>query len=539
MAVAAGAQSPVRYAPRWLVPLVFGLLLVLGAGLVPDYGVSWDEPVDRANGLVSLRYVAGLVAPEWAANQLLLQSAPPLAGYVDNDHGVLFEVPLALLDVLRPGTDPRTYYLLRHFGTWLVCLGGLGALYGLARRRFRNQYLALLTAGLFVLSPRMFAESFYNAKDLVFLAAFTLGIYTLSRLLARPTAGRALVHALATAAAIDIRILGLLLVPFTLGLLALEASWPTQPVGRGRLAVLAGGYLLLAAATTVLGWPYLWEAPLTNLLAAFGQMQRFRWDGPVWYLGRAESSLRLPWHYAPVWLLITTPVAYSLAGLAGLLALAGRLLRHPKRLLSTAAGRLDLLFGGWLLGPFVLVIGLQSVIYDGWRHLYFTYPALLLLAVGAGRQLWAWARAQSRWRPVVAALGLLAALEAVVTAGRMVAMHPQQQVYFSFLPAQVVEQQFERDYWGLAYRQGLEWLLRHQPTGRIAVDVSHLPPFENNLALLPAADRARFVFAPEEPGHYYITGFRFRPVHLTPEMGRLLHTVRADGVTVLVVCQTR
>ncbi|RSK37512.1 ArnT family glycosyltransferase [Hymenobacter metallilatus] len=537
---AAAIAPAIRRAPRWVVWAFFGGLLVLGRVLVTDYGVSWDEPVDHRNGLVSLRYVAGLVAPEWAARQPLLREVPLLQGYPDNDHGVLFELPLALYDVLRSGTEPREYYMARHFCTFLVCLGGVWALYRLARRRFRNEYAALLTAGLLVLSPRLFAESFYNAKDLVFLAAFTLSMLTLARLLARPTAARALLHGLATGLAIDIRILGSMLVPLTLGLLLLEGWAPTAPGSRWG-GVLRAGLLYLAGtvAVGIAGWPYLWEAPIHHFLAAFRSMGHFRWDEPVLYWGATVSARNLPWHYIPVWLLLTTPVAYSGAALAGLLAVGARLLRQPLHLLRTYEGRLDILFGVWLLGPIVLVIGLHSVVYDGWRHLYFVYPALLLLAVGAGLELGQRRHASQRWRAMFWVVAVVAGLEALLTAGRMVRMHPNQQVYFSFLPAGQVAQLFERDYWGLAYRQGLEYLVRRQPTGIINVDVSHVPPFENNRALLPAPDRARLRFNPEAPNRYFLMGYRRFAGQLWPEMGEEVYVVKADGLPILSVCRVR
>jgi hypothetical protein len=101
---------PIRRVPRYVVGLFFGVLLALGAALVADYGISWDEPNDRQNGLVNLRYVADQLAPGWASQHPALRGQPPLAGYHGNDHGVLFELPLAWLDVLRPTpTDARPY----------------------------------------------------------------------------------------------------------------------------------------------------------------------------------------------------------------------------------------------------------------------------------------------------------------------------------------------------------------------------------------------------------------------------------------------
>ncbi|WP_157541624.1 hypothetical protein [Hymenobacter aerophilus] len=516
---------------RFGVRAFFGLLLVLGGLLVSDYGVSWDEPTDQLNGLVSLRYVADVVQGH---------EPYPVEKYRDSDHGVLFELPMTL--VARYGLGlvgeqvSRNYYLVRHGLTFLLVVGGLGALYGLARLRLRRRALALLPVVLFVLSPRLFAESFYNAKDLLFLAAFTLGMFTLARLVQRPTLGRALLHGLATAAATDIRLLGLLLVPFTLVLLLLEVLLPTRPGAQPQqVAAVVGAYLVGAAVATVAGWPYLWGNPLPRLLAAFQRMGHFPWQGEVLYWGKLEVAQHLPWHYGTVWLLITTPVAYWVAAAVGLVLAAIRFRRRPLAQLRTLDGRLDLLFCGWLLLPFLLVISMQSVLYDGWRHLYFVYPALLLLAVSAGRQLWQQGR-ESRWgRPLLLGLGLLAGLEMGLTAVRMVCMHPQQQVYFSFLTNQQVERNFERDYWGLAYRQGLEYLVRRHPTGPIYVAVAEGQSFLNNLVWLSPADQQRIHLTAPGPGRYYLFGYRAWAGPPPPTLGRTVYQVQADGLPILSV----
>ena len=502
-------DSPIRRVPRSVKWLFFGGLLLLGALVFSDYGTSWDEPVDRQNGLVSLRYVAELVAPGWAANQAALQQAPPLLDYYDNDHGVLFELPLALLDVLRPGTDPRPYYLLRHAAVFLVSLGGVWALFRLGALRFRDERLGLLAAGLFVLSPRFFGESFYNGKDLVFVAAFTLGCYTLAWLLERPSGRRALVHGLATAAAVDIRILGLLLVPFTFTLLGWQFWSTAEPRARRarRQAALVYGPAL--AVFVVIGWPYLWAHPIRHLQGAFLSMSHYSWDASVLYWGQMIPAKDLPWHYPLVWISITTPVAYQVAALLGLGVVTATLLRQPWAALRTTAGQLDLLVAGWLVVPLGLVIFFHSTIYDGWRHLYFIYPALLLLAVRGGRAVAQFGQRGTGWRALALSLGALAGAEAVLTAGRMVAMHPNQQVYFSYLPRRQAEVLFERDYWGLSMRQGLEYLVAHQPKGRLHVYVDHTVLFDNNKVWLSPADQARLVLGEDSVrGRYFLADYR-------------------------------
>ncbi|MGI4873143.1 MAG: hypothetical protein ACRYFX_18440 [Janthinobacterium lividum] len=526
--------SSIRRVPRSVVALFFGSWLVLGGLLFADYGVSWDEHTDRANGLVSLRYVASLVAPGWAARQPLLQAAPDIKDYLDNDHGVLLEVPLALFDVLRGDcSDPRPYYLLRHALVFLLSLGGGWALFRLGALRFRDERLGLLAAGLLLLSPRLFAESCYNAKDVTFMAAFTLGAYTLARLLAHPTGRRALVHGLVTAAATDIRVLGVLLGPLTLGLLGLRWWATTAPPVRRELVRAGLGYGLVMAAGVIVGWPYLWQNPVRHLAIALLSMGHFRWGGPILYAGHIISATKVPWHYIPVWLSITTPVAYQVAALLGVGIAAAGLLRRARW--RTPAGHLDLLLLAWLGLPLALVIGLHSVLYDGWRHLYFVYPALLLLAVRGGLAVVRLARRGPGWHRLALGLGLLAAAEAVGTAVRMARMHPFEQTYFSYLPRPLAERLFERDYWGLAYRQGLEYLIRQQPTGPVLLQAVENQPLENNLIWLPLADQRRVVPTAHARPRYVLTTYRHTPAPASDSLGREVYAIRADGVKILSV----
>jgi hypothetical protein len=511
------------------------LLLLLGGFVFADYGVSWDEAADRTNGQVSLRYAAELLTPGWAARHPVLQQAPLIQNSYDNDHGVLFEFPLAWLDVVRPGTDLRTSFLLRHAAVFLVSLGGIWALFRLATLRFRDERLGLLAAALLVLSPRFFAESFYNGKDLTFVAAFTLGIYTLALLLERPSWRRAAVHGLVTAAAVDIRVLGLLLVPFTFTLLGLRywhaPTWPAR-----RPLVWAGlVYGLTAVVAVIACWPFLWANPVRHLAIAYYSLSHYAWRGSVLYLGHVLPAKTIPWHYALVWMSITTPLAYQVAALVGLAVAAWSLGRQPWHALRTFNGQLDLLLAGWLVLPLALVMVLHSVIYDGWRHLYFVYPALLLFAIQGGLAIAKLGQRHSGWRKLALGLGLVAGAEAVLTVVRMVRMHPHQQVYFSYLTTSQAERLFERDYWAVAYRQGLEHLVALQPQGTILLDAAQISPLESNVVWLTPADRARVVQTARGAGHYFITSYRSISGAYPDTLGQEVFAVRADGLKILSI----
>jgi len=524
---------------RWLPLGLLGALLLLGAGIYRGYGLTWDEPSNHYNGAVNITFLLEKLLPAaWQAR--FIPADPrlhPTGTWPGFDHGVAFELPAALLGrVLYPG-DPPGYYRLRHLLVFLVFAGGLVVVYRLARLRYpAARWLPLLAAGALVLSPRFFAEAFYNGKDISFMVTFALGMLTLVRLAQQPTLRRALVHALATAVAADVRLTGLvLLVAFTAAALVLQAgapgAVPTPPRRRlGLLALYAG----LAAVLTVVGWPYLWADPGTRLLYVMGRTGHFPWPGLVLYAGRFVAANALPWHYLPVWMLITIPLPYSLLAGLGLGTALRTLARRGPAALRRPGAWLDALFLAWLVVPIGAIIATQAVIYDGWRHVYFVYPAVLLLALRGARALGqAWQRRANqvparRWLAGTA-LALLV-LETGRTAWFMVRAYPNQQVYFSFLPAPAAERLFERDYWGGSTYYGLDWLLRHDPSRTITVSGPVPALVYINWLLLSPADKQRVQVLPDaRQARYFLTCYRWHPQSYADTLGPEVLAYRPAG----------
>lgn len=515
----------------------FGILLLLGAWLHRDYGVSWDETNNHLNGLVNLKFIASRLLPATHPIQShpTFATTPDILDFPDAHHGPLFEMSAVVLNYLFTDHDSRSYFLLRHFLIFNIFTLGAWALYRLGTHWLRDWRWGLLGAALLVLSPRFFAEGFYNGKDIVYMAFFTLAMYTLLRLCQRPTVGRALLHGMATALAMDIRVQGLQLVLLTLVGLGLEKRWASEPLpGRLLLQVLLA-YLGATTVGVLAGWPYLWAHSLPELLEVSTHAVRYPWGFTNFYMGQFLLVSELPWHYIPVWMGITIPLPFSLAALAGIGAALRYGWRRGRHALSTAAGRIGVLVLLWLLGPMLVVMLTHTVVYEGWRHLYFIYPALLLWAVQGIRHVVRLSR-QAGWRRMAARAALgLGLLETGHTAVRIVQMHPHQNVYFSFLPGEVAEQLFERDYWGLGYRQGLEWVLAQDASPEVTVNVFWHYPLYNNSLIIKPQDRARIRYTPDGTARYYLAGYRWHPQSYLDSLGTEVHAIRAGGVKVLSV----
>ena len=547
--------------PRLLLPALVALLLALGVLGLPGHGIQWDEFTDHQLGAVTLNYVLRTLTPaRWQAH---LPPPDPRTPWLPSSgivHGPVIEAPAALLGrLLYPG-QPAGYYAVRHAVVFGVFGLGVLALYGLARLRFGDWRLALLPPALLLLSPRFFAEAFYNGKDVGFMALLTVAMLALAWLVRRPAPGRLLLAAAAAAAAIGVRMPGIVAPALGMAWLGYRAALGRgQGVpGAGRGWAVAAGYALATAGFTVAFWPYLWAHPVRNFGQVLGIMSRVPWPGTVWYLGRLWPAPRLPWHYLPVWVLATTPVAYWLAAAGGLGAVAARAIRQPGRWLRSWHGQLDALLLLWGLGPLVVIVALRSVVFDGWRHAYFVYPALLLLAARgvqvAGR--WAWAgrnapacagamepaanfparhgAAGRRWAAGLALAGL--ALGMARSAWFIGRAHPNQQAYFSCLPPATAERLLERDYWGLSNRYGLEWILRHDPAPVIAVSGAQVASLYVNWLVLPPTERQRLRIVSDQSARYYLSGYRWHPQPYADSLGPEVLAYRpGGGVKVLSV----
>lgn len=506
--------SPWRH---WLAGGLLLGLLVVGLAIWRDYGMSYDAGQSRNIGMVSLRYVAEQLDPAFLATPaqqaLFEQYRDPLLWFADRDYGVAFELPVTLGERLLELPTNRAIYQYRHLCTFLVGWVGVLALYGLGKRRYHDWRWGLLAAALLVCSPRLFGELFYNDKDAVFMALCTVATYTAVRFVGRPTWGWAALHALACAIAIDVRLMAVLW-PVATGGLLLWRQWAGDygPRATRRLAGPAALYLLLLPALVVALWPYLWSDPLGNFLTALHNMSRFRWGMQVLYRGELIIPAPPPWHYLFKWIGITTPLLQLGLIVLGIGVVARQLARSRWLYQPGTDQWQELLFLVLGVGPVVVVVALRSVLYDGWRQLYFVYPSLLLLGLRAAVALARWARSHAGWAPAAAGVVLGAGL--LTSAVQLVQLHPFQSLYFSVLAGPDFVHRYEQDYWGISYGQGLRWIVAHdaRPVLRVATDQLMSSPLDLNRDLLPDSLQRRLqVVSDPAQANYYLGSYRWHP----------------------------
>lgn len=507
---------------------LFAAVLAIGVAVHADFGISWDEPIQRSYGRTVANYV--------------FKGQDGLFRDSNRVYGSAYELVLLAFERVRRARDGPEIFAARHLFNFLTFWVSLIFFYRLAIRGAGEAGLAptagspvasVLVCLALVLSPTLFGHAFFNSKDLPFLSAFVIAVWSLVRMLERPTAARALVHAIASGWLIAVRIPGILILALTAAGVV-YCVLRSEPRHRARRVTTFGMYSIVTALCVWGLWPTLWRDPIASFWHALQTMSRYPWDQMVLYRGALVPATGLPWHYAPIWISISTPLTYLAAFGVGVVAMVRHWLSERRRQEPTA-GAFQLIVLAWFLAPLVSVIVLGSVLYDAWRQLFFVYPALLLIGmygvVAAARV------ARERWpsRPVRLVVMAAAALAIVDVAGVlrfMIRSHPHSHVYFNAFTGGVSGARFryELDYWGVSYRAGLEAMLRH--------DGSALIPFVAagawNAQALPFADRQRLMEVKSLDHAKYFLGAYRMALEEYP-YPNVIHRVEVDGVPILTV----
>ena len=147
------------YAPGLIL---FVISLVIGMMVYKDYGVAWDDPIQRDLGLVSYNYA--------------FHKDQTLNTIADRDYGVAFELVLIGIERYLDLSDSRDIYLSRHLSIHVFFLLSAFMAYVLFYRLFRSNIIACLGFLALVFHPRIYAHSFFNSKDVPFLSAILIAI---------------------------------------------------------------------------------------------------------------------------------------------------------------------------------------------------------------------------------------------------------------------------------------------------------------------------------------------------------------------------
>lgn len=421
---------------------VFIVLFVVffGTGLLiyDDYGVSVDEYSQIEIGRVNYaRITTGSRELETSYDRF----------------GPAFETALYAATPVVQRVLKTDFMQTRHLLVFLYVAASVCVFYVFLWRLTGSCWYGILGTVFLVLSPRQFAQGFYNSKDMVFLST---GIFLLYSLRVAVSFGwpALMLHGALSGYALAVRPQGSVFIAASIVGIALATKKPFRHT-IGRVAVYLG--MTIAAAYACM--PVLWGNPLAQAAGMFSRSLD-PVGVPTLYFGRWYVSPNIPWHYLPVMIGITSPLYVVFFSVAGMFwFVLGNSRKTWAYRVSDALYVVMLFVVAETLG---FAISLHAREYDGWRHVYYIYPSLIGFCVYTVQKLGSFVKKHKGTFPKIIVGSILVYMVVDMT-GVMLFMwknHPYQYVYFNRMAGGYPDasKNFDFDYWGISYKQIAEYI---------------------------------------------------------------------------------
>jgi hypothetical protein len=450
--------------PGILIAFTFFLCAIL---TVSDYGVDWDSPENFDTGEINLHFFetfdpkylqynkanplqSELLRPELSLKQPA--SFLPVANIFAALAKQVFHDNLGWLDKFS------SYHLsIVLFATMLLCL-----LYLFCLTYFDLMTAVISTASL-ALFPSFVGFSHVLVKDIPMAFFFFLSIFSCVRAYETQRTAWIIMAGILFGLSINVKI-NALFIPIILGVWLVVAN---KNLGCLK-TFLDKKWLLLPAmslTTVYASWPFLWLHPIAHFRA---MIRHFVRDIPlqrieVTYLGNIfTSGVDVPWHYAPVYLGMSTPLVILAFSAVGFFLMAKDTIDSKNKM-----SPLVLIWFFVVIGKFMFT----NVTYSGIRLFLEAVPALCVMAgYGAACMYTRAFGFMGSLRPAYkhALLSFVFIVLYVPTLIANIQIHPYQFGYFNELvggPGGVYESNLGDLFYSPAFKDGAEWLNRNAPPG--------------------------------------------------------------------------
>ena len=469
--------------------LIFSAAIIIGIIVAKDYGVAWDDHFQVEIAKQSYDYVRG-------KNNDLFSNGGRFFGSA-------FEIPIYIIQSVSK--DFRNQVLTRHLVLHFYFIFSLLFFFKLILRLFNSYNIALFGIVLLYLNPIIFAHSFFNTKDLAFLSTFIISLYTMWNFIDNPKKTKyILFHAIVSAFLIDIRLLGLLIPALSVGIIIIQSI---LGIKENRVYKRVTTYTIVLMFFVYVFWPVLWPNPKL-FFNAFIKMASYPSGNINLFLGITSNSQANPWYYIPLWIGISTPLIVLCLYLIGFIYSIKKLIyiedsiKNTKEffIITLTVIPIDL----WLL-----FIVLKPTLYDGWRHLYFIAPLLIVGSLFGINYL----LVLIKNRALLISFKIAITISVLAMAMNLIILHPYQQVYMNCLVSKKPESirtNWEMDYWGLSYKEGFEKLLSMDSSTTIKVKAANISAIDN-WKLVNERDSRIILVDKIEEADYLISNYRFHP----------------------------
>ena len=472
--------------------LFFTYLVVVLSVLLTfkDFGIHIEEKFHRMNGLYWLNYISQIfnfdklsLIAEIKMGEIQDYTLSSITDY--KKYGVIFDLPLAFVEIVFNIEKIEKVYYIKHFLSFLIFLISSFFFYQLLIQRFNNFFLSLSGTILFITSPRIFGDSFFY-KDVLFLSFFNIALYYLLKVSNNLNLKHIIFFSIFSAIAFNLRIFGVFL-PITFFLILIFKSLKDKNIYNYLKFYFL--YLFILICLIIFFSPYLWSSPLTNFLDIFVSLKRDLIDPDVRILFNNQfiNNRNVPETYLLTWVSISTPITTLLLFSLGYFFYFQRFI---KRFFNIKEKQIffDLWRGQneqkdfiifFLLTSFYLTLLIfNSPFYNGWRLVYFLNIFIIYFTVYQINNFIILYRKNYLKKKIVLLFLLASIIHNIVC---LIVYHPYQSYYFSELINDNKKNSFEGDYYGIAGKHFFLKLSSDYKQKKIKVAVASHTPLHRSL----------------------------------------------------------
>ena len=479
--------------------------LIVGFIIFKDYGIHIEEKYHRLNGHYWLNYISKIFnlselqsITEYKISKIYDYTLSQVSYY--NKWGVIFDVPVAFLEILLNLEKINEIYYFKHLLSYVVFLTGSFFFFKILELRYKNFYLSFLGLILYLTTPRIFGDSFLY-KDTLFLSIFTITLFFFLKSIINLNYTNLILFSLFSALSFNLKIFTIL-IPIIFSIILIIQNF----FNKKNLFFLNKFlfYLLFFLTFTFIFWPYLWESPIKNFVELFASARKDLIDVRILYFNEYIQNTLLPSSYLINWLFISSPIFQNLLFILGFVSCGSRIVR---RLISIEnkmdfhdlwrgeKEKVDFIFFFIFISFLLFFLVLNAPFYNGWRLVYFFNFFVIFFAVNFLFYLKLIFKKRKLYKIFSISIFLILIS---YNSFNLISYHPFQSIYFNNFLTKNIINGFEGDYYGISTKHFFNKILEIDKRKKIKIAVASHTPLQRGLEAFPVNIQKRFEIVGQE-----------------------------------------
>ena len=493
---------------NYFLILFFSIYIFFGIFIYRDFGIGIEEHFQRLNGFYWLDYLLSFSdfgTFKETVNlkyENILSTNPNLPNIVFfNFYGVIFDVPAAFIESIFNLDNSKLYFEIRHIINFLIFLISTFFFYKILLKRF-NYAIAFFGLFIYSLTPRIFGDSFYNNKDVLFLSLLTIAISFLFNFFDKENNKDLILFCFFSALATSTRIMGIYLPIFLIFFIFFE--FLTNKKNSINFFILSFKIIFLYTLSLYLHYPYMWQLNIFEIYDWFNKFfysmnLKLLFNGHYYYMNY------LPRSYLPIWIFISTPFILSILFIIGSFLIFKRffyrLINIPNQkplgsdLWMSRNEKKDIFILFSFFCFFAYAIFFNVAMLSGWRHFYFLHVFFIYISIFGLFNLVIYFKKKIDLKIIYSLIIFLI----IFLLYENIKFHPYQSLYFNNLMSKEYIKNFQVDAPSLSRVDALKSILIDSPKKKqIFIANSSWTPFMNGKDLLKPELKEKLVFTGQD-----------------------------------------